>query len=241
MTAALIRVAPDRTVRKDFKECGDGALYRFNVSLKELNVHRNRAARVKVLLHNFEELPGVQIRRALYPRVQWIDSDAIEPFLRGHQVMAAIIDADLDLGVAEDIKVGLAKVSGSGLRHQRFDFHYSFTLHSWIDGHGASRNSGATADHKDRARVCRRQCRQVSQHSLKPHVPPHVRSLDFAGNVKGQDAAWKLRHGYRRIQSLAGVNDIALAYPGRRVTAIRHEQFRHGWHTVNQENGQYDG
>ncbi len=193
---ALVRVAPDSAVRKYFEECSDRALDRLQVGLEQLDVHRDDAAGVEMLLHHLEEFLGVQVGRALHPRIQRIDGDSVEAFLGRHQVVAAVVDPHLDLGIAQDIEIRLAKVGGSGLRNQRLDFHDGLAFYSWIDGHRACRNSRAAANHQDRARVCRRQSGEVPQHSLEPHVSRHVRSLDLAGDVKGQDAVRKAGDGH---------------------------------------------
>ena len=114
---------------------------------------RDDAAPVEMLLHHLEEFLGVQVCRAFHPRIQRIDSDSVEAFLGCHQVMPPIVDPHLDLGIAEDIEIRLAEVGGSGLRHQRLDFHDGLAFHSWIDGHRARRDTRAAADHQDRARV----------------------------------------------------------------------------------------
>ena len=81
----------------------------------------------------------------------------------------------------------------------------------------------------------RRQSGEVSQHALEPHVPRNVRSLDFAGDVKGQDPVRKTRDSHGGVHALARVDDVALADPGRRVAAVRDQHFRNGRDAVDQE------
>ena len=56
---ALVRVAPDGAVRKDFEERRDRALDRFLVGLEELDVHRYDAPGVEMLLRGLEKFLGV--------------------------------------------------------------------------------------------------------------------------------------------------------------------------------------
>ena len=49
MALALVRIAPDGAVRKDFEERGDRALDRILIGLEELDVHGDHAAGVEVL------------------------------------------------------------------------------------------------------------------------------------------------------------------------------------------------
>ena len=65
------------------------------VGLEELNVHRHHASRIQVPLHRFEKFLGVEVRRTLHPRVQRIDGDAVEVFLRRQKIMTSIVDAHL--------------------------------------------------------------------------------------------------------------------------------------------------
>ena len=99
------------------------------------------------------------------------------------------------------------------LRYERLDLH---------DGHRSTRGSMDTAPavipapqpmtSTDRGLAgCQR--RQVSQHSLEPHIPRNIRSLDLSGDVKRQSAVRKTRDSHGRVHAFACIKDVALVRP----------------------------
>jgi hypothetical protein len=138
--------------------------------------------------------------------------------------MPRIVDAHVDLGVADDVEVVLGEVGGHDARHQRLDFGNRLVLDGGIDRHRTGRDAGAASDHQHFLRLRRNQRRQMTEHALQAHVLRFAGRLHFAGVVIVAHAVGELGHRHRRVDAFADVDDVGLAEPRRRVAAVGNEQ-----------------
>ena len=188
-------------------------------------------------LRELEELARVEHRRALHPRVERIRRNRVELLVRRLQIVPRVVEVHARLRVLDDVEVVLGEVGGDDARHERLDLRDRELLHSRIDRGRARRHAGAAADDEHVLRVLRDERRHVAEHPLQPHVLRLARRLDLAGVVIVQHAAREPRHGNRGIPSFAPVDDVGLADPRHRVSAVRDEQRRNGRHVSRQQRG----
>ena len=186
-------------------------------------------------LRQLEELLRVEHRRALHPGVERVRCYRVEFLGRRLDEMPRIVDADVDLRVADDVEVVLGEIGRDDARHQRLDFGDRLVLDRRIDRDGAGRHAGATADDEHLLRLPRQQRRHVAEHPLEPHVLRLARGLHLARVVIVPHAVRQLRYGDGRVQSFADINDVRLAHPRRRVSAVRDEQTRQLVHASREQ------
>src|SRR5215831_11320678 len=191
-------------------------------------------------LHYLQEFFGVEVGCTLNPWVQWISCDCIELFIGCQEVMTAIVYMYGDFVTSDDVEVFLAEVVGGCPGHEWFDFDNAFSFYCWINGHRARSYSSSAADDKNRLRMSRDKRGEMSEHALESHVAWHVRGLNLARDMKCPDGVREIRNGNRQVQPFARINNIPLADPCGRKSAVRDEYCRYRRNAVNQQTPGYD-
>src|SRR5215475_3225274 len=146
---AVVGIAPDDAVRKRLEEGSDFALHRSGIAFVQLHEKRHDATVIQVGLGRFEELTGVEHRRALYPRIERIRRDGVELLLRRHDVMPPVVDAHVDFRVLDDVEVVLTEILGDDLRYKRLDLGNRLVGDGGIDRHGTGGDARAAPDDDD--------------------------------------------------------------------------------------------
>ena len=76
----------------------------------ELDEHRHHATVVEPCFAKLPKLPRIERGRALDPRVERVRRDRGETLRRRREQVPAVVDTDLDLGVADDVEVVRAEI-----------------------------------------------------------------------------------------------------------------------------------
>src|SRR5215831_3498679 len=99
-------------------------------------------------LHHLEIFLGIQRRRALYPRMNGIGSDYVEPLRRGEYIVPGIIKNDLRPAITQYIVILPGEMARAGLRNQWFQLANENALHLRVCDKRPGGHSGAASHHQ---------------------------------------------------------------------------------------------
>ncbi len=198
---------PDERVREALGEGPQDGPHVLHRELVEREPLRGDPARSQPRTDAAEVLGRVQVARPARPRVDRVGGDHVELLLRGRQVVTAVVEDDLELGVVEDVVVPI----GEGASHAEdalLDLREDEPFDLGMDRGGSEGHRGSGPEDEHPARVGVQQHRDVPERPLELHVHQGRRRFRAAVDDERLVAAHTARDAHGLVDALAIVDDL---------------------------------